>query len=131
MTRFRDVVPSTYICSDDLHGRDVTVTIAGFEIEEMYVNNGKRRRPVLYFEGGRKGLVVNATINATLTKLYGPEMESWKGHRVTLFPTTDDRGGQERNVVRIRPTVPAAKPAKPADVPTSEEPAKPAQEASA
>lgn len=130
MTRFHDIVPTKYICFEDLRGQDVTVTVRAFAAEKMFANGKQQIRPVLYFEGKAKGMVVNATINDTLTALYGPELEGWVGKRITIYPTTDDRGGQERMVVRVRPTVPPAKAApKPADetpatttTPSKEEP---------
>ncbi len=130
MTRFHDIVPTKYICFEDLRGQDVTVTVRAFTAEKMFANGKQQTRPVLYFEGKAKGMVVNATINDTLTALYGPELEGWVGKRITIYPTTDDRGGQERMVVRVRPTVPPAKAApKPADeipatttTPSKEEP---------
>ena len=111
MTRFHDIVPTKYICFEDLRGQDVTVTVRAFTAEKMFANGKQQTRPVRYFEGKAKGMVVNATINDTLTALYGPELEGWVGKRITIYPTTDDRGGQERMVVRVRPTVPPAKPA--------------------
>lgn len=120
MTTFRDVVPTTYICNADLKGKDRTLTIARFEIEEMFANNQKRSRPVLYFKEAKKGLVVNSTINGVMCRLHGQEMESWVGKRVTLYPTVDDRGGGgAKDVVRVRPTIP------PEPKPAAEPPAAP------
>ena len=108
-TTFRDIVPTTYICNADLKGRDRTLTIERVEIEEMFANNKKDTRPVLYFAGARKGLVVNSTINGVVSRLYGQYLKGWIGKRITIYPTVDDRGGGgTKDVVRVRPSVPPA-----------------------
>ena len=100
----------------DLEGRDVTVTIV--EITGAELNNGtkKNKKPVatLASASGRKlekKLALNATNCKTIEQLTGsPDVEKWKGVRVTLFPTTTQFGGETKECIRIRPYPPKENP---------------------
>lgn len=96
----------------DLEGRDVTVTIV--DVSGVELNNGtkKNKKPVatIASASGRKldkKLALNATNCKTIEQLAGsPDVERWKGLRVTLFPTTTQFGGETKECIRIRPYPP-------------------------
>jgi len=104
-----DAFPSKYIAAADLSGRDVPVTINRVEFEE--VGQEKERRPVLYFDGKEKGLVLNKTNSFTIGDIHGPEMDAWPGESITLFPTQTDFQGKQVACIRIRLAVAATSPA--------------------
>jgi hypothetical protein len=64
-------------------------------------------KPVLYFRGAKKGLILSAHNAHTIGTLYGPETEEWVGRRITLYV---ERGveafGRFYDVVRVRPVAP-------------------------
>jgi len=98
-----DVFPSNYIKASDLRGSQVTVTMQRIQIEEV----GDGPKPVLYFQGKDKGLVLNKTNANTIAGMYGPEMDGWAGRPVTLFATQVDFQGRQVEAIRVqiqRPT---------------------------
>lgn len=95
-----DAFPSKYIAAADLSGQDVPVTINRVDFED--VGQEKERRPVLYFDGKSKGLVLNKTNSFTIGDIHGPEMDAWPGKPITLFPTQTDFQGKQVACIRIR-----------------------------
>lgn len=109
--------PSDYIAAVECKGRDVALTIAGIEREDLQIRGGKKeRKPVMTFRETKKKLVLNKTNASVIADLHGTEAEGWVGKRIVIYPTTTQCGREEVECIRIRnriPTEPA--PAKPAD----------------
>jgi hypothetical protein len=101
MTNLDDLYPSKYIKHSDLKGQDVTVTIKCLVVEEVGMEGEKK--PVLYFEGTDKGLVMNVTNANTIAAAYGRDTDAWKGKQITLYGTTTDFAGKPVDCVRVRP----------------------------
>lgn len=98
--------PSKFIKAADLQGQDVTVTIARFALESVDEDSGELK-PVIYFAGHQRGLVLNKTNAITIADLYGTETERWIGRPVTLYPTHCQYGAKMVDCIRIRPFPPA------------------------
>jgi hypothetical protein len=98
------VFPSKYIAAADLQGQQVTVTIAKVEMEPVAQNEPPK--PVLYFQGKQKGMVLNKTNAANISTLYGPETDGWGGKAITLFSTYVDFQGRSVEAIRIKPQIP-------------------------
>ena len=62
---------------------------------------------VCYFQGAKKGLVLNKTNANTIAELYGPQTENWHGRVITLFPTQVDYQGRQVPAIRVRTQRPA------------------------
>ena len=91
--------PSKYLKEPDLRGRDVPVTIAFAE----RVTLNQKPALLLHFEGMTKALVVNGTIYDQIAGATGQDdTDDWKGHRITLFPSTTEFQGKSMPVVRVR-----------------------------
>lgn len=90
--------PSNYLKASELQGRDVTVTMSNVVFETI----GQDRKPVLYFAGTKKGMVLNKTNSNNISQLYGQETENWVGKKITLFPCMVDYQGKSVEAVRIR-----------------------------
>lgn len=100
--------PSKYIGEPDLKGKDVTLTIAKVQRDALQMKGGrKEKKIVLYFEQTDKMMVLNKTNAMTVAGLYGGEMMSWTGKRITLYPTTTQFGRNEVVCVRVREQVPS------------------------
>ena len=56
---------------------------------------GEDEKPVLYFSGTEKGLVLNKTNTNTIIGLYGKATEDWEGKAVGLFTTEVGFQGQQ------------------------------------
>ncbi len=96
-----DAFPSKYIKSTDLKGRDVTVTIEGYEM--VAIQNEQGRKLALRFEGKDKGWIVNKTNANTIAKLLNSgRVEDWVGKQITLYPTETAYQGEMVDCIRVR-----------------------------
>lgn len=104
--------PSQYLKVADVGDSEPVVTIERVELEE--VGRTKEVKPVMYFAGKRKGLVLNKTNAKRIAELVGsPETEDWIGHRIRLFATSTEFSGETVECLRVK----AANGAPPAVVP--------------
>ena len=101
--------PSNYIKAADLQGHVAKVIIKHIATEKI----GNDEKPVLYFQGKAKGLVLNKTNGMTIAAVYGPETDAWEGGELELFPAFVDFQGRQVEAVRVRvpPRRPAPQPA--------------------
>jgi hypothetical protein len=108
----RTMFESKYIGAWSLQGRDVTVTIARIVAAEIVGEGGmKSKKPLVYFVGKEKPLILNKTMLKSLFDLHATfSARDLVGKRVTLYATKCQgaRGG-EVDCVRIRPTIPRSK----------------------
>lgn len=102
--------PTDYLAAVELKGRDVTLTIATVQFEDLQMQGGKKeRKPVLSFNGTKKKLVVNKTNADSIAQMYGTKADEWPGKRITLYPTMTMVGRKQEPCIRVRETVPGAK----------------------
>jgi hypothetical protein len=93
--------PSKYIKASDLKDQTHVVKIADVKIEE--VGQNKETKPVAYFEGKPKGMVLNKTNSRKIASLAGsPETEDWVGVEVAIYPTETEFGGESVECIRIK-----------------------------
>ena len=93
--------PSDYLKAADLQDRPANVTIKGVKIEE--VGRDKDQKPVLYFQGKTKGMVLNKTNSRTIAKIVGSEeTDDWSGVEVVIYPTETEFAGEMVDCIRIR-----------------------------
>jgi len=97
--------PSNYLKAADLQNRTIKATIRTVIEEKM----GSDIRPVLYFQGKDKGMVLNKTNAMTIAQMFGPETDAWAGGVVEIFPAFVDYQGKQVQGLRIR--VPMQAPA--------------------
>lgn len=99
MARADQLYPSRYLKESDLRGRDVTVTINRVDIIKI----GDDTKPVAFFEGKEKGLVLNKTMFNTIAKVTGElDSDNWPGHKITLYPTETEFKGDTVACIRVR-----------------------------
>lgn len=104
------VFPSKYLKWQDLPGgKDFAVTISAVSVDTLQMKGGvKEARPLVSFAGATKKLVMNKTNAATIAALYGNEMTTWIGKRITLFKGKDRFGRDMVDCIRIRPKAPSS-----------------------
>lgn len=102
--RMSDAFPSNYVKAQDLQGRTVTATIADCRMEDF----GGEEKPVLYFQGKEKGLVLNKTNASAIVSAYGDETTAWAGRPVELFVARVMFQGRMVDGIRVRVPAPAA-----------------------
>lgn len=96
--RVSQAFPSNYLKASDLQGRNVLVTMSGYKMEAI----GEDQKPVLYFKGKEKGLVLNKTNANNIAAEYGDDMDSWQGRDVVLFSAWVDFQGKSVEAIRVR-----------------------------
>lgn len=105
--RIDTAFPSKYLKASDLNGRTAVVKIANVRMEE--VEKGKDK-PILYFVGKDKGMVLNKATSTTITMLYGPETDDWTGSPLELFVALVDFQGKQTEAIRVRAPRPSGQP---------------------
>lgn len=96
--RVSDAFPSQYLKSADLQGRTVKVTIDRYTIEDV----GDDRKPVIYFVGKEKGLVLNKTNASEIAFAHGDDMDDWGGKEIELFSMMVSFQGKNMPGLRVR-----------------------------
>lgn len=100
--------PTRFISADDLRGKEVTLTIIAWAVEEVFnlKTGAKDWATVLYFQGAKKGMLCKKRNSRTIAKLYGDDVGGWLGCAITLFPKQGQFGGE----VHVKPTKPVSQP---------------------
>ncbi len=103
--------PSNYIKASDLNGKPWDMKIRTVAMEDLGQGSDKESKPVLYFDGVQKGLVLNKTNATNIAKVYGDDTGNWTGKDIQVFPTTTEFKGETVDAIRVR-VVPEAQPEK-------------------
>lgn len=92
--------PGNYLKAADLQGKRVQVVIERVEMEDI----GGDTKPVVYFKGKDRGLVLNKTnANAIWGITNSDDTDDWEGTAITLFPSKTDFQGKRVDCIRIDP----------------------------
>ncbi len=104
--KLSELYPSRYLKSDDLDGKEKTLTIKNIRMEEM--GQEKEEKPVVSFSNTDKELVLNKTNGLVVASLYGEDTDAWIGKHITIYPTRVPFGGKLVDSIRVRERVPVA-----------------------
>ena len=98
------VFPGKYLKVSDLDPEsDSVLTIRTVKLEQVGRDEQAEEKPVLYFEEGDKGMVLNKTNAGVISKLFGEETEKWKGQKIALWINHDVQFGSDVvSAIRIR-----------------------------
>ncbi len=100
--RISEAYPSKYLKAVDLDGQDRTVSIRACVQEELGQGSEMEVKPVLYFDGGQKGLVLNKTNAQAIAEDYGDDTEAWTGREIVLFIQKVTFQGKLTPAIRVR-----------------------------
>ena len=114
--------PSKYLKAADLNGSAVSVTIREVRMEE--VGRTKEQKPVVYFMGKDKGVVLNRVNSNKIAELAGSfDTEDWGGTVIAIYPTETEFAGETVECIRVKaPKATQHQKPKPAPEPAFEEP---------
>jgi hypothetical protein len=113
MVSINDAFPSEFLRAADLRDAQVVVQISHVEMRDI----GDDHKPVVFFKGKQKGLVLNKTNANTIAALYGDDTDTWVDQWITIFPTQVDFQGRQVAACRVRNARPqAARPIPPRPV---------------
>lgn len=76
---------------------------------EMVELNGDEK-PVLYFKGKDKGIVLNKTNSNKIAEIFGDDTDGWTDGQIVLFETTTEFQGKTVPAIRVRPAPGRAAP---------------------
>jgi len=114
-----DAFPSNYLKASDLQGKAVPVTIS--HVTPEAIGRDKEMKPVLYFKGKTKGVVLNKTNARNITNLLGTaETDEWTGQVIAIYPTTTEFAGETVECIRVK-AAPVPRPAAPPPPPPPSE----------
>jgi hypothetical protein len=113
-----DAFPSHYLKASDLGEAQPIVAIDRVEVEP--VGRGKEMKPIVYFAGKQKGMVLNKTNSKKIAEIAGsPDTDDWSGVNIKLFATEVDFQGETVEAIRVKaPAKGATRAAKVLDVDT-------------
>jgi hypothetical protein len=117
-----DLFPRKWLSGEDLP-HDTTATIQRVVMEELHnpATRKKERKPVAYFAGKRKALILNRTNWMTLAGLFGDESDEWSGRRIVLGADEVDSPQGRMRAPRIRAVHPETLATLPAEIPEAED----------
>jgi hypothetical protein len=98
-----DVFPSRFVKAENLE-KDVLCTIEKTVLEDVYDQQAKEevRKPVIYFKGAHKGLLLNKTNWQMLADFYGDESDSWIDKKCILTTVEVQAFGDVVKAIRIK-----------------------------
>jgi hypothetical protein len=94
--------PSNYLKCADLGGQPRVVNVRTCVMEELGQGRDKEKKPVLYFDKGQKGLVLNVTNAKAIAKTYGDDTSNWTGKPIEIYPTQVEFKGDLVDGIRVR-----------------------------
>lgn len=96
-----DAFPSNYLKASDLGDGQPVVTIDRVDVEP--VGRGKEMKPVIYFTGKQKGMVLNKTNSKKIAEIASsPDTDDWHGIAIKLFATEVDFQGETVEAIRVK-----------------------------
>jgi hypothetical protein len=95
--RISDAFPSKHLKASDLQGRRVTVVMSRVDLEKL----GDDQKPVLYFRGKDKGLVLNKTNSNMIADTYGDDTTAWTGRPIEIYPARVEFQGKIVDGLRV------------------------------
>ncbi len=98
--------PSNYLKAADLQDRNVMVKMDRVSLEKI----GDDEKPVLYFVGKEKGMVLNKTNASNIAVVYGDDTTDWRDQELVLFPAMVDFQGKSVEAIRVRAPQPKDRP---------------------
>ena len=96
--------PSKWLKAGDLQGQTIPVVIVRVVMEDVGDEAGK---PVAYFQGKEKGLVLNKTNAMSIGLVHGQDTDGWVNKTIELFPAVVMYQGQNVPCIRVRPVAAA------------------------
>ena len=99
--------PTKFLKASDLQGKEVKVEIDDCRMEDV-AGDGSEEKPVLYFKGKNKGLVMNKTNAGKLEVAFGDDTEHWSGRTIILYPDVTQFQGRTVDCLRVRVPAPKA-----------------------
>lgn len=102
--KISELYPRRYATGEDLKGKAFTLAVARVVLEEMHPQPGApaERKPVIYFDGTSKGIILGPALARQIAGLLGDDTNDWTGKKVTIYPQSMTVAGTPRTAIRAR-----------------------------
>ena len=112
----RTAFPSKYLRAADILGlpsKTIRLKMAQLKHETMKTKGGdEESKPVLFFMGAKKGMVLNKTNADRIAHHYGWDTDQWLGKPVDLYVAEVEAFGEQVDAIRVKvPPQPGGAPA--------------------
>ena len=97
--KISEIFVDKYLKAPDIGSRTVVWKIDNLEMADM--SDGEKK-PIVYFDGKPKGLVLNKTNANVIADEFGDDTTTWLGKELELFTTPVTFQGQTRPAIRVR-----------------------------
>jgi hypothetical protein len=105
--KINDAFPSDYIKGSEVE-RPVLFVMSHVDMRDV----GDDLKPVLFFIGQEKGMVLNKGNAQTISEAYGENTEGWQGKQIVIYFNPDVMyAGKRTGGIRVRKPKVASKPA--------------------
>lgn len=94
--------PAYYLRGLELDDREISVTISHLKVERVKSSGVTRKRPVLYFSGIDRGLVLNKGNAQTIAAMYGDDAAQWIGKKIVIHRERFEFSDSTIDVVRVK-----------------------------
>jgi hypothetical protein len=95
-----EVFPSKWLKADDLGENEPTVVISHVVMEDI---NDKEQKPVIYFQGKKKGMICNVTNWKRIAYIHkSDDSDDWTGKEITLYVELVDMQGKMTPALRVK-----------------------------
>ena len=106
MANINNLFPSKYLKASDFTAGPQNAVMATIAMEA--IDEGHDPKPVLYFQGQNKGLVLNKTNGQMIAHIYGPETDAWIDKHIQLYVEPVSFQGRIVDAIRVRAPAPPA-----------------------
>lgn len=94
--------PSRYVKEADLQGKHIRVKIQSVQMEA--VGQDESEKPVVYFQGKKKGLCLNKINASMIEEISGSDdTDNWAGVEIVLYPSRTEYQGKRVPCIRVAP----------------------------
>lgn len=94
--------PSKYLKAATLGDQVARVRIDRVATEDVSGNRSEDPKPVLYFVGKDKGMVLNKTNARVIESAYGSETDDWRGKPIEIYVGETQYAGDVVPCLRVR-----------------------------
>lgn len=96
--------PSKYLKASDIpDGQFVPLTMDRVHVENVAgTDSPDDEKPVLYFVGKQKGMVLNKTNSSVISAAFGDETDEWHGKPIRIYSTDTTFQGKTVPCLRVK-----------------------------
>lgn len=101
--KLSELYPSSILKAQDVTdaGGEMPLTIKDIQVKEFDGDNGKERKPVIYFVEDKQ-MVCNKTNGNIIAKMFGDDTDGWIGKQITLVVKDVDFAGKSTPAIRVK-----------------------------